>query len=92
LFRKNPLFSFEEQLNLHECSPFWVGIFTSLKKITTICTVHRRHAHSDWQIMNHFFMLYEGLTVRKHGHILLPLVFNGNQISNIVIMYSQRAI
>jgi len=42
--------------------------------------------------MNHFFMLYEGLTVRKHGHILLPLVFNGNQISNIVIMYSQRAI
>ena len=39
----------ENSVHVHECSPFWVGIFIIFKKKTTTFTVLCRHANSAWQ-------------------------------------------
>jgi len=37
----------DNSVHMHECSPFWVGIFIIFLKETTMLTVLRRHVHYD---------------------------------------------
>jgi len=49
-------------------------------------TVLCRHAHSDCQALNHFYMLYESLILCKHGNIVFSLTLKENTISFFTII------
>ena len=45
----------DNSVHLHDWSPFWVSIFITFNKKTTMFTVLCRHAHSDWKkALKHF--------------------------------------
>jgi len=48
----------DNSVHLHECFPFWVGIFIIVKRKITMFTVWCRHAHTDCQSTKAFFICY----------------------------------
>jgi len=60
----------DNSVHLHECSPFWVGIFITFIK-------ENYHVFLCYRKVIIFYVLC------KHGNILLSLTLNENTISNI---------
>ena len=77
----------DNSVHLPDCSPFWVGIFITFNKETTMSTVLCRHAHFDWQNTEVFLYVIESHILCKHGNILVSLTLKENTISKSYTIY-----
>ena len=67
----------DNSVHLHECSPFWVGIFIILKKKTIMFTVSCRHAHYDWQSTQVYLFVNEKANVMLTWTYIIVLYILG---------------
>ena len=75
----------DNSVHLHDCSPFWVGIFITFNKENFYVTVLCRHAHSDWQSTAAFlYVKGKSNILCKHKNILLSLTLKETTILNFL--------
>ena len=66
----------DNSVHLHECSPFWVGIFVIVQKKTTMFTVLCRHVHSGWKNTKAFtYVIAKSNIMKTWTYIIFCLAF-----------------